>query len=317
MRKSLIDGASVDRLLLLNAALRSGLVDALDREGAWPAENIAATADVDLRAAKMVLEALVSEGVAERSTAGAYRLSDLGRAHLVETGSSLERSSIMHLAGRTANWLALPEIIRTGKPVESDPAKRDLRNFVSAMGERPAEMLEEIVEICLSYAGQIKTMIDIGGAVGHVARQFSRNGVHATLFDRPGALPVAQEYLGEEAADITLLGGDFLESLPAELFDLAYLGNVSHIYGPQANLQLMSAVAKILPSGGTIAIQDHVWGRSARAPMMAVNMLQSTVDGGVWSEEQYRDWLGRTGFIEVEVFDLESTCSQVVLGRRS
>lgn len=316
MRESLVNGASVERLLLLNAALRSGLIDALDREGAWSAAEIASTAGANLRAVQMVLEALVAEGVVDRVTAETYRLSNLGRAHLVEKGPNFERSGILHLAGRVANWLTLSETIRVGKPSEANSVKRDLRSFVSAMGERPSVVLEEIVEVCLSYAGQINTMIDLGGAVGHIARQFSRSGVLSTLFDKPGVIPIAREYLGEEAVDITLLGGDFLESLPSESFDLVYLGNISHIYGPQTNLQLMSAIAGILPPGGTIAIQDLVWGRSARAPMFAVNMLQSTEDGGVWSEEQYRDWLKRTGYSAIEVFDLETTGSQLILGRK-
>lgn len=325
MRDSLVDRASVERLLLLNGAIRAGLIDVLAGEGARTVAQVAAAAGTDPRATGVVLEALVAEGIVERAAApggrqdsGAvtYRLSTVGRAHLVDEGPDLERAGLLHLANRVSGWLELPEVIRTGRPLEHDRARYDVHSFISAMGERAPETVEEIVERCLTYAGRIQTMIDIGGAVGHMARQFSRCGVRATLFDRPETMPVARDFLGKEAGDIALLEGDFNESLPPGLFDLAYLGNIYHIYGPETDIRLTRAVFDIVSPGGTIAIQDHVWGRSPRAAMFAVNMLQATENGGVWSEHEYRDWLSQAGFREVEVLDLETTGSQLILGRK-
>ena len=147
------------------------------------------------RAVRVLLEALAAEGVAEKVSVNGrnlYRLSPLGRAHLVDEGPDLERSGLLHLANRVRGWLDLPEVIRTGSPLPKDPVRHDVRSFVSAMGEREPEIVDEIVERCLTFAGRIRTMVDIGGAVGHVARQFSRCGVRATLFDRERVLPIAQ-----------------------------------------------------------------------------------------------------------------------------
>jgi SAM-dependent methyltransferase len=319
LRESLVDRASVERLLLVSGAIRSGLIDALAREGARSAEEVADIAGADLRATRVVLEALAAEQVVERiaHNGGArYRLSSLGRAHLLDEGPELERSSLLHLANRARGWLDLPEVIRTGKPLQKDPVRRDLRSFVSAMGEREPESLDEIVERCLTFAGPIRTMIDIGGAVGHVARQFSRCGVRATLLDREGVEPIAREFLGGESADIAFVAADFTESLPSGPFDLAYLGNVYHIYGPDTDSRLTRDTYGILGPGGTIAIQDHVWGRSPRAAMFAVGMLQATEDGSVWTEDQYRRWLQEAGFEGIEVTDLDSTQAQLILGRK-
>lgn len=319
MRTSLIDRRQVERLLLLAGAIRSGLIDALDREGARTADEAAKIAGADVRACRVVLEALASEGVVERLAESEiihYRLSALGRAHLTDEGPDLERSGILHFTNRVRGWLDLPEVIRSGRPLPKDPARRELRTLVSAMGELEPEVLDEIVERCLTYAGPIRTMLDIGGAVGHVARQFSRCGVRASVLDRESVVPVAQEFLGGEAADIALIGGDFTEALPPGPFDLAYLGNVTHIYGPEVNARVMRGVFAILPPGGTVAIQDHVWGRSPRAAMFAVNMLQATEDGGVWGEGQYRGWLSDAGFVEIEVADLDTTGAQLIFGRR-
>jgi SAM-dependent methyltransferase len=329
MRESLIDRASIERLFLVNGALRAGIVDALAAAGTVPVAGVAAVAGTDERATLVMLEALVEEGLVERegplpeppeSTAGEagalYRLTALAKTHLVDPGPELERWQLMHQARKARGWLDLPDVVRTGKATPRDPAKRDVKTMVSAMGERDPDIVSEIVDRCLAYAGPIQSMIDVGGAVGHVARAFSRCGVRATLFDRPEVLPVAEEFLGEEAKDIALVAGDLTEALPPGPFDLVYFGNVLHIYSPATNARVAREAFSVVAPGGTIAIQDYVWGRGARAAIFAVNMLQATDEGGVWSETQHRRWLDGAGFAKIEMLDLETAGTQLVLARR-
>src|SRR3712207_7763846 len=94
-----------------------------------------------------------------------------------------------------------------------------------------------------------------------------------------------------DAAGISAVGGDFNEGLPEGPFDAAYLGNVSHIYGPEENLALMKRVAGSLSPGGLIAIRDFVRGLSKGAALFAVNMLVNTESGNVYAEEDYKGWL--------------------------
>lgn len=319
MRKSLVDRGPIERLLLLTAAIRAGLIDALARAGYHSTKDIAAVAQTDLRATGVILEALVAEKIADRAMvegSARFRLSDLGRSHLVDEGPDLERAGLLHLANRVRGWSELVDVIKTGQPVKRDEVHRDVRSFVSAMGERDPEIVDEIVETCLVYSGRIQTMIDVGGAVGHMARHFSHCGVRATLMDTERVIPIARESLGPDEADIALVAGDFTKALPAGPFDLAYFGNVFHIYGPDTCRRLVKEAVAILTPEGTIAIQDQIWGRTPRAPMFAVNMLQATTDGGVWTEAQYREWLEDAGFIDVQVVDLETAAAQLILGRK-
>lgn len=295
------------------------MIDALAREGYHSAEDVAAIAQTDLRATRVILEALSAENIVDRSAlegSATFRLTELGRSHLVDSGPDFERAGLLHLANRVHGWSNLVDVVKTGQPAKRDEGRRDVRNFVSAMGERNPEIVDEIVESCLAYAGRIQTMIDIGGAVGHMARRFSHCGVRATLMDLERVIPIARDFLGPDEADIALVGGDFTMDLPAGPFDLAYFGNVFHIYGPDTCRKLAGDAGTILTPEGTIAIQDLVWGRSARAPMFAVNMLQATTDGGVWTEAQYREWLGEAGFMDVQVVDLETAATQLILGRK-
>ncbi|MCJ7795305.1 MAG: methyltransferase, partial [Thermoleophilia bacterium] len=89
-----------------------------------------------------------------------------------------------------------------------------------------------------------------------------------------------------------------------------------HIYGPDTNAALVRRVWSSLAPGGLIVIRDFVWERSRRAPLFAVNMLQATVDGGVWREEQFRSWLAAAGFQDVTIVDLVSADNQLVMGRK-
>jgi SAM-dependent methyltransferase len=184
------------------------------------------------------------------------------------------------------------------------------------MGERDPEVLDEIVKRCFAYAGAIRTMLDVGGAVGHLARHFSRRGVKATLFDREETLPLAREFLGVDADSIALIGGDYTRSLPTGTFDLVYFGNVYHIYGPETNARVTREAFAITAPGGTIAIQDYVLGRSVKAALFAVNMLRSTEDGEVWTEDQHRVWLSEAGFASIETVDLDAGSGQLILARR-
>ena len=323
MRQSLVDRGAVERLLLLVGALRSGLVDALGSGEALSADEIALAAGTDPRASCVVLEALATEDVVER-VAGAeaadecarYRMTALGRSHLIDEGPDLERSGLLHQANKMRGWLQLDEVIRTGRPAPRDPTLPNLRSMVSAMGEREAEVLDEIVQRCFAYAGAISTMVDVGGAVGHLTRYFARRGVKATLFDRVDTLPIAREFLGEEAETITMIGGDYTVALPDGPFDLVYFGNVFHIYAPETNARVAREAYEVTAPGGTIAIQDYMRGMSEQAAMFAVNMLRSTENGGVWTERQHREWLNNAGFGHIEVQTLETTGSQIVFARR-
>jgi SAM-dependent methyltransferase len=329
MRTSIVDGRAVERLLLLAGALRSGLIDALSDGEARSAAQVSGATATDLRATRIVLEALATADVVERVSAAEgverapagedgplYRLSALGRAHLVDEGPQLERAGLLHQVNKVRGWLELPEVIRTGRPASKGTGPTDMRTRSLAMGERDPDVLDEIVDRCFVYGGTIGTMIDVGGAVGHLARCFSRRGVKATLFDQEDVIPLAREFLGAEAGDLVFIAGDYTQSLPPGPFDLVYFGNVYHIYSPQTNARVTREAFSVVSPGGTIAIQDYVSGRSVEAAMFAVNMLRSTVDGGVWTEEQHREWLSDAGFEAVEVLDLQTAPAQLVLARR-
>ena len=179
--------------------------------------------------------------------------------------------------------------------------------MVSAMGERDPAIVDEVVELCLSYAGPIQTHGRRRRRRRPLARAFSRCGVRATLFDRPAVIPVAREYLGEEGRGHRPARGGLHRGSAARARSIwSTSATCCHIYGPVTNARVIREAFSIVSPGGVIAIQDYVWGRSPRAAMFAVNMLQATDEGGVWSEAQVREWLSDAGFAKIEMFDLRN-----------
>jgi 3-hydroxy-5-methyl-1-naphthoate 3-O-methyltransferase len=317
---SLIDRGEVEKLLVIHAGLVSGIVDALASGGPLSAEEVARHISADARACEVLLHALSAVGVAEEPALGRFGLTELGRVHLVDPGPELERHSLLHQVTKLRGWLELPYVIEHGTP-PPHRNERDTRTFGRTMAEGGYEAMDRVVNRCLEYARPhpVRRVLDVGGAVGHIALRFARRGSAAVLCDRPAMLEEARRFLGEEpesAAEVTLARCDFNESLPEGPFDIAYLGNVYHIYGPASNRALTRRVFAVLSPGGVIAIRDFVWERSPRAPMFAVNMLQATEEGGVWREAEYRDWLMAAGFTDVMLEDVPHTGNQLLLGRR-
>ena len=138
-------------------------------------------------------------------------------------------------------------------------------------------------------------------------------GARVTVFDLPEVIELMREHF--DAAGISAVGGDFNEGLPEGPFDAAYLGSVSHIYGPEENLALIKRVAGSLPPGELIAIRDFVRGLSKGAALFAVNMLVNTESGNTYTEEEYRGWLGAAGFQGVEVLPITEKDTHFILAR--
>lgn len=246
-----------------------------------------------------------------------YGLTALGRRHLVDPGPDLERAWLVHQAGKARGWMELPYILAHGRrpPVSRRP--RNLHAFAHTMAEGDPAKIDEAVDAILSYAQprHPRSIIDVGGGLGHVALRFAARGLQATVFDTPRIIDLAQQQRTVDSP-VHLVAGDFNVALSPGPFDVAYLGNVFHIYGPAKNRRLARRVHRMLALGGVLAAVDFVWDRSPRARMFAVDMLQATDEGGVWLEEEYRAWLSEAGFEDVQIVDLTLGANQLILGRR-
>jgi len=324
-----VDTAELNRLrdeaeaiATVAAAADAGLLELLGEAGGTAGE-IAGRGGFDARATAIVLGALAQLGLLEED-GGRFRPTRRCRETLCRPGSE------DYAAGGLPLWLRnlrahtlLADALRDGGPVtlEDEAAvgepedEEGIKRFMAAMAAAPRERTERLAELCLARRPDARSVLDVGGGPGHIARAFARRGLRVTLLDTPDTVEVvAREYGLREVEGLTLAGGDFnADPLPEGPFDIVLLSNVLHIYGPGRNRELLRRVGEACSPGGVAAIADFVRGRSPRAARFAVVMLLRTEEGNTYTEEEFAAWLREAGFGDVETADLDED-RQLVTG---
>ena len=97
-------------------------------------------------------------------------------------------------------------------------------------------------------------LLDVGGAPGTYARAFAAAGWEVTVLDLPGPLDVAGE--GLRAAGVRVVAGDAAAALPDGPWDAVYLGNLVHLFDPDAAGALVARAEAALRPGGLLAVQE-------------------------------------------------------------
>jgi len=299
------------KLVLLGSAQRAGIFEALSEENDIAALKHALNADE--RALFIVLEALCASGYVHKRL-DSYIIAEKARSLFLERGEDYVGGSLPHFLDIMDAWLKLPGIIKGAKP---DRKERDVAAFMNAMASRPDEVVEEAVEHCLKRKKNAKNVLDLGGGPGKYAKAFVNRGVKAVLYDLPDTIDYVKTRFGVgDVRNLTLKSGDFtnefVNEFAGESFDIVFMGNICHIYSEKENRKLIKRAGNILGSGGMIAIEDMVRGRSPMAEMFAVNMLANTEDGSTYTEAQYREWLTDAGFRKIEIIDLAQKSNQLI-----
>lgn len=309
------DSRSWQGVLLVGGAVKLNIFTTLN-ESPLSAEDLARKLQLDERATAVTLEALRETGHVNFSN-NRYSLTDSARASFGNPKSPEYLGwSVLHSWRLMQRWLTLPEVVKSGKPLPGDRFSETVEGFIRAMDVYAKPTGVEIVDICLQKVPHAAAVLDIGGATGTVSRLLADRKIKVTLFDIPEVIETIKDELGRDWPSIGLEGGDFNESIPSGLFDIVFLGNVTHIYGPEKNQQLFNRVFEQLQPGGFIVIQDYLRGASPSAPIFAINMLVNTASGGTWTEVQYSDWLTNAGFSTPEVLDLKNRDQQLILAKK-
>ncbi|MCX9025594.1 MAG: methyltransferase [Candidatus Methanoperedens sp.] len=301
------------KLVLLASAHRAGIFEALS--GEKDIATVKHELNADERALFIVLEALCTLGYVNKRL-DRYIISEKARHLFLERGEDYVGGSLPHFLDIMEAWLKLPGIIKGAKP---DRSERDVAAFMNAMASRPDEVVEETVGHCLKRKKNAKNVLDLGGGPGKYAKAFVNRGLNAVLYDMPDTIDYVKTRFGlGDVRNLTLMKGDFtnefVNEFAGESFDIVFMGNICHIYSEKENRKLIKRAGNILGSGGMIAIEDMVRGRSPMAEMFAVNMLANTEEGSTYTEAQYKEWLTDAGFHKIEIFDHAQKNNQLITG---
>jgi SAM-dependent methyltransferase len=303
--------------VVLGCAKREEILEAVADRSRSPSE-VANQLGLSPRAVHALLSALAELGVVAEDR-NKFRLVEEHRDPLLDrTQPDYAGGLVVHRFELIRKWGRMPEILKTGSPIEEEDepgqGPEDKEAFIYSMRRLAKPGVRAVADLLLSRLPENPHILDVGGGPGTYAEAFTEGGARVTVFDLPEVIELMNEHL--VTAGISAISGDFNEGLPEGPFDAAYLGSVSHIYGPEENQTLIKRVAQSLSPGGVIAIRDFIRGVSKGASLFAVNMLVNTESGNTYSEEEYKGWLSATGFEGVEVLPIPDRDTCFILARK-
>ena len=302
--------------ILLGAAVREGLLEAVAAR-TLPAETVAGELGMEARAVYVVLSALAELGILVEEPEGFRLLEEHGGPLLDRDHPEFAGQSVVHRFELIGSWGRIPEILRTGRPVEDRtlPGFGGTETFIAAMrrGARPGA--GAVADAVLARLPEGASILDVGGGPGTNAEAFAAGGARVTVFDRSEVIGLMQETL--ETAGIETAAGDMNEGLPGGPFDAVYFGNTSHMYGPEENRALFARMRRSLAPGGLLVVREFVRGLGEDAALFAANMLVLTPRGGTYTAEEYERWLLEAGYGDVEFEPVAGRSSHLIFARRT
>ena len=288
-------------------ALRAGVLDAL-AAGPGDAAGVAQATGLAERPVGLLLDALAALGLLEPDEEGRHRLTPLARWLLAGSYRDLG----------DPYWSHLPAFLRTGTPMarmdspaESEAHYQGQAAALAFMLAPAAEAAARTLDAGRSLAGSAILDVGAGSAIWSLTVAAQAPGATVTAVDWPAVLPVATgtaRRLGLESR-LTLRPGDYHRvELPAAAFDLAILGNVTHLETPAGNLDLFRRVRPALRRGGRLAIFDLFPGLAAgdlNRALYALGLALRTERGRVYPPGELEALLRQAGFSPARLIPLD------------
>lgn len=306
-REQLLEMAGAFRpSCVLGAAAELDVFTALGSE-ALSAEQLAERIRGDLRATRMLADALASLGLLQKQPEGSYLVPAELRPLLTEGPKSV-LPMVLHSMTILRSWHRLAGVVRSGKPPQREASIRgadaDRAAFIAAMHSISGPLAEQLV--ARLGPPQFRHLLDVGGASGTWTLAFLRAvpGSRATLFDLPDAIGQAEQRLADSelAERVTLQAGDFYADPLPPGADYAWLSAIIHQHSRAESRALYAKVHTALAPGGRIAIRDVVMQPDRVHPtfgaLFAINMLVNTEAGGTFTFEEIAEDLTACGFTE-------------------
>jgi SAM-dependent methyltransferase len=292
-------------LLLVAGSLETGLLQSLDQERST--EEAARRCALDPRAVDICLGALEELGVVERGARG-WKLSPFGRARFLQPGARGYIATDLSLWRQNLRgWLFVEEVLRSGLPLAEDDSPDFLDRFYRSLDGKPVDRVRRTVERILARAAAPELhVLDVGGGSGVYAREFLARGCRVTLLDRPEVVAHVERAFGLAGREgLELVGGNFLEELPAGPYQVALLADVLHGLSSDDARRVLSRVAAVSEAGTLVAVVDRLRGRSSGAAFFAVTMLLYSAAGNTYGQGEVVEWLTECGFLEPQVEDVD------------
>ncbi len=307
--------SSLEEFIFVGQAFRLGVFDAL-HEKADTAEGLSARMKFDRRATIALLDAL-AEMKYLKKTAGRYSVASSARRRLIDrAGRDYEGDFWSFLMYLVNPWRTLPHVMKHGVPDKTSYAGFSMDDFIRGMDSPwKKRIAPEVVRRCIELRPGAKSVADIGGAPGTVAREFARRGLSTLIFDLMESNDVMRKEL-VRVRNIRVEDGDATKRFPSGLFDIVFLGNLCHGQSPADNAEMFRMARERLADGGMIAVFDNLKGEDRRSATLALHMITQSPHGNVYTRAEYLGWLKEAGFKRLKVHKLSDRAWSLVVGFR-
>lgn len=292
----------------VTTAAKSGILKLLAKKPAT-VSTISDDLNLNPEACDRVVRALVALGVLEIDQTTFRLVPDL--RPLFGQGNDDLTPFLEHSHQMYENWGENMETwLRTGNWPSGKRTSTGIAEFARAMrgvGIRTAREVINHIDL-----GGIRSMLDIGGSLGHWAEAVCEKvpEATATIFDIPETATAGTElYRGTSLEGrVTFAGGDYLEDDFGHDYDLVLIANVLHQELAEQASDLVRRAANALASGGRLCVVDFIINDDRCGPEMGTLFAIHMRDfGDTWTEGDIRSWMTAAGLDSIERTDVGST----------
>ena len=302
--------------LVLEAAVRHRVFDVLDA-GPKSVAEVQQETGASARGLSAIMNVLVGLNFLAKDASGVYSLMPESAAFLVSTKPGFQGGLLRHSSTQLIpKWLALNQIVGTGKPVEAVNQEstggdffHEFVNDILPLSYPAARALAGSLE--LHAAAETVRVLDLaaGSGVWGIALAQASPRVSVTAVDWPEVIPVTKKTVARfgVAERFSFVEGDLLNADFGSGHHVATLGHILHSEGEVRGRSLLKKTFDALAPGGTIAIAEFLVNAERTGPVgslfFAVNMLVNTDEGDTYSFEEISGWLAEAGFTNARTLD--------------
>lgn len=287
-------------------------------------EEIARALKTDLRATRILLNALVALGFLtkrdELYSNAPHSEEFLTRGRPYYIGDILRHHLTLY-----RRWLHLSEVLQSGRPVErgsaAERSEEETRDFILGMANN-ARIAAQKLALSLDLRGE-QRLLDVGGGPGTYAIAFAQRNprLTAVVFDLPNVLKITREQLAMAGLTdrISVQPGNYLQDDFGQGFTLVLFSNIIHSLGPEEIRLVFQKAFRCLQSRGKILVKDFLANEERTGPLysmlFAINMLVGTEKGDTYTYREVSSWLEEAGFQVTSAMELARS-SHVVIGEK-
>jgi SAM-dependent methyltransferase len=279
------------------------------------AAAVAKALSCDRRAMELLLNSLASIGLL-RKKGSFYSNMPVASRYLVSGKPEYQGNILRHYDTLWENWSGLDNVVKTGEPSRR---AHEHESFILGMHDLASLKVGELMKHVDLKA--IRSVLDLGGGPGTYSMAFARKKRDVTLFDSSETLKISKRLIADSGLKdrIRLLPGDFTKDDLGGTYDMVFLSQILHAYGPESCASLLKKIYRALNADGRAVVQEFYLDETKASPpqgaLFAINMLVNTPLGRTYTPKEISGWMRKAGFTKVDIVRLAETV--LITGRKS